>query len=329
MKIKIANTSHKRNILHTIVVFVIVALITPITAISAVLDNLDQVDKLIDEQQFNKAYQLLSPIAEAGNSEAQFQLGLFYQTISRQSVDKKTYARFRKFSWNCLAYNPDWNKLTNMQRNSFLIVPTYTAQCAININGLLEKAATSGHARAQEMLARRYEYGNGIRKDKAIAISLYEKAAKQGLPDSLTALATAYIDGVHKMQNYALAKELLEKSILIDGFTALPILGKMYENGWGVKKNITIADEFYTRVAIKGNYVSALALARMYSNGKNTTPNYPLALKWYEVARIFRSTIPKGRNEILSYLSKTEVEEAVKFAKKIDKNFLSNIKKRR
>ena len=66
-------------------------------------------------------------------------------------------------------------------------------------------AETSNHAYAQYFLARMYEQGEGVAKDRKVAAKWYRKSAEQGVNDAQFRLATMYEngEGVPKDMEYA------------------------------------------------------------------------------------------------------------------------------
>jgi len=68
-------------------------------------------------------------------------------------------------------------------------------------------AETDNHAYAQYFLARMYERGEGVEKDRKTAAKWYRKAAEKGVNDAQFRLATMYEsgDGVPKDMEYAYA----------------------------------------------------------------------------------------------------------------------------
>lgn len=68
--------------------------------------------------------------------------------------------------------------------------------------------AEQGDANAQDTLAARYEYGNGVEQSYEEAVKWYRKAAEQKHPDALFRLAHCYEYGNGVEQSYAEAVKL-------------------------------------------------------------------------------------------------------------------------
>lgn len=67
----------------------------------------------------------------------------------------------------------------------------------------LEVAARQGNAQAQLQLAMRYESGDSVAQDVALAMSWYEKAAAQGLVEAQRILGILYLSGLNGLEGTA------------------------------------------------------------------------------------------------------------------------------
>ena len=155
---------------------------------------------------------------------------------------------------------------------------------------LFKKAAESGDARAQNMIAFMYYKGIGVKQDFTKSFNWHKQAADNGYLNSMLSCGYFLHDGIGTSVNTKESlkyynKAFMEKGddlalrlivdILIEGNTDAPpdyekaiayiLLGnykkhaillvkfaELYQNGWGVKKNIKQAENFL-RQAIKLN----------------------------------------------------------------------------
>ena len=114
-------------------------------------------------------------------------------------------------------------------------------------------AARQGMVYAQNDLALKYLYGEGLPQDSTKALLWFRKAARQGDP------------------------------------IAQYNLGCMYSEGQGVERNITRALQWFTKAAEQGEHDAQNNLGVFYSRGIPDTdppiaPNYELAIKWLTAA---------------------------------------------
>lgn len=179
---------------------------------------LKKAKQFVQQGQVVKALPLYFQLAEQGNANAQFQIGMLY--ANGQGVandDKEAVKWFSKAAEQ--GYMEAQTKLGFMYAAGKGVAQNYTsaiywcykaaeqgdATAQYNL-GLMyakgrgvaqdnslalswyNKAATQGDARAQYNLGVMYANGEGVAKDKKEAVILYRKAAKQGLAEAIEAL---------------------------------------------------------------------------------------------------------------------------------------------
>ena len=131
------------------------------------------------------------------------------------------------------------------------VTPKAAAPTAIDVaigNDSLRKAASSGDANAQFVIATRYLNGENVAPDAAKAAYWYGRAAVTGLAPAQYRMAT------------------------------------LYERGTGVEKNMQAALSWYERAAALGN-VKAMHNAAVISAGNDAgAPDYSRAFKWFTLA---------------------------------------------
>lgn len=180
--------------------------------------TLKKAKQLVKQGRVEKALPLYLQLAEQGNVDAQFQLGLIYaggQDMTKD--DKQAVDWFRKAAEQ--GHMEAQTKLGFMyatgkgvaQNNSLAVYWCYKAaeqgdviaqynlgliyekgQGVVKDNSLAvswySKASAQGHARAQYNLGDMYANGVGVAKDNKRAADLYRKAATQGLAEAIAAL---------------------------------------------------------------------------------------------------------------------------------------------
>lgn len=97
----------------------------------------------------------------------------------------------------------------------------------------VEPAAQSGDAVAQNRLGEMYEFGYGVSRDAAAALSWYEKAADQGLVVAQHNIGRAYNFGTGVQQDFSQAEQWYRKAAEQGHTDAMFFLGALYSNEHG------------------------------------------------------------------------------------------------
>ncbi len=150
-------------------------------------------------QNFGQAMSWYERAAEAGNAEAQFYLGVMYETGVRGSDMAIAAKWYRKAA--------EQGHVEAQTRLGILYyqgrgVPADLAEAA----RWYAKAAEGGSPRAQYNLALMYERGQGVPANAAMAASLYDKASDGGIAQARLNLGSLYArgDGVKRDPQRAL-----------------------------------------------------------------------------------------------------------------------------
>lgn len=149
---------------------------------------------------------------------------------------------------------------------------------------LLKPLAQEGDAKAQEMVAIMYDFGNGVAKDSVEAMSWYEKSAKQGNVSLQHDLGIRYFKGDRVKQDYEKAfywwKLAAESGVLESQYN----LGLMYGQGLGTEKDPAAAVKWYEKAAGQNHINAQYSLGIMYAFGQGVAVDYEKALAFFEVA---------------------------------------------
>ena len=218
-------------------------------------------DRLQDDNRFEKAVELLKPVAEQGVPEAQVMLGnmyeqghgvpqdlsvaqeLYYGAIelpqaqfalanllsnqSKTAADMQTAAELYE-----QLYRKDSKEygLDSAYRLAQLAVrhPLGIAE-EVDARRWLERAASGGHQEAQVQLGATYQYGIGGDRDLEKAKMLFEDFARQGNAEAQLKLA------------------------------------RLYEVGIGTDRDVGKALSWYERAAAAGKVSASLSMARIYA----------------------------------------------------------------
>jgi TPR repeat protein len=131
----------------------------------------------------------LRPLAERGNSEAQYRLGLMYEFGKGFAVDKaQAMVWLRKAA-------AQGNASAEVELGVIYATGDGVPQDDAQAVDWFQKAATQGDATAQFNLGLMYAKGHGVPKDDAQAIAWFRKAADQGFAGAQFKLGVAYENG--------------------------------------------------------------------------------------------------------------------------------------
>lgn len=195
---------------------------------------------------YARALEILKPLAEEGNSQAQITLGLMYDYGNGVKKDPK-----ESIKWYRMAAEQG---VPLVQHD--LGVKYFQGQ-GVEQNYLeaakwWEMSANAGIADSQFNLGLMYYRGIGIPKNYDKAAQLFEKAANQGHGNAQYSLAVMYAFGQSKEKNYATALKWFHKSAEQGVAQAQFNLGVFHENGYGVEKDLTKAKKWYQLAANQG-----------------------------------------------------------------------------
>jgi uncharacterized protein len=142
------------------------------------------------------------------------------------------------------------------------------------------KAAEQGHARAQYRLGWSYQFGEATFRDLSQAVGWYLKAAEQGEPRaefSLGIISQAEDDQTQAVRWFS-------KAAAQDLAEAQFALGKLYQTGRGTEKDIAKAVEWYRKAAEQGLVQAQSNLGYVYSTGQGVTKDFAVAALYFRAA---------------------------------------------
>lgn len=132
------------------------------------------------------------------------------------------------------------------------------------------------------MLGWLYYEGNGVDRSLEDSFRCWNKAAQSGHMRAQFDLAVMYAKGEYVKQDYS--KSI--KYLTMAAEAGLPIaafhLGLVYEKGTGVKKNGRKAIEWYERAYASGCVHAGYHIANMYATGQCVERNRDAAREWFE-----------------------------------------------
>ena len=219
------------------------------------------------------------PLAEQGNADAQYNLGVMYREGLGVSQD---YAEALK--WNRKAVEQGdalaQHNLGNMYQHGQGVPQDYNAAAK-----WYREAAEQGFAPAQYNLGFMYNFGWGLPQDDAEAMKWYRKAAEQGFADAQFRLGYMYALG----SVYALFS-----ADLFNNEEALQSAGR------DVPQDHAEALKWYLKAADQGYAPAQHNLGVMYQHGTGVPQDDIQAHLWFNLAAIHLRSLQEATPELLS-----------------------------
>lgn len=252
-----------------------------------------------ERQEYRKAYTLLFPLAEIGDTFAQISIG--YMLSQGLGVAKNEKEAIKWYEKAALKGDSD------AQYNIGCMYETGRGSKQ-DYNKALEwysKSAEQGNKFAQEKLGSLYYKGNGVEVDYKKAVHWYTKSAEQGYSQAQNFLGVMYVNGLGVKKDldkgYEWILEAAKQGLEVaqenaydicynaaknDNIGAMHNLAYMCLNGWAGKQDPDKCIELLEMAAEKGFSPSVSALAKIYKDGLyGVTSNQEKALYWQEKAK--------------------------------------------
>lgn len=255
----------------------------------------------------------ISQRAEAGDPQAQYQLGSFYMSGTDVQLDyRQAAAWYRKAAEQhhgdaefALGYMYEQGK--GVKRDYREARQYYTA------------AAQQGHATAANNLGSLYEHGKGVRKNIRQAAEWYRKAADQGEVVAQCNLASLYFRGKGIPQDYVQAASWFRAAADRNYPPAQENLASMYYTGTGVKLDFNEAAMWVRRAALLGYARAQVDLAYLYEQGKGVPLDHVTAYMWYKVAAAAGERQAIAKLKILSpVMTEAQIRQATAAAAELN-----------
>jgi len=139
-----------------------------------------------------------------------------------------------------------------------------------------ERARASGLVRASYSTAQLYDAGLGVPADRARAMELYRTAATGGLAQAEARIGYLLIDGLRTPvadEAAADAHKWLEQAVQHGHAHARYWLGRLYEAGVGTERDLARAVALYRQAAIEGEPDAQFWLGKLYTSGTGVQPD--------------------------------------------------------
>ena len=147
-----------------------------------------------------------------------------------------------------------------------------------------KQLAENGIAWAQNVLGEIYFAGLGVAKDEEAALRWWTQAAEGGNRYGMMNIGNANNRGEGVPPNYEEAVKWYRKAAVAGIVEAQLILGFMCQEGRGVAKDDIAAARWYLKAAEQGNQLAQLHLGRMHAEGRGVTRDDAEAVKWFRKA---------------------------------------------
>lgn len=224
-----------------IFIFVVCLAVFPAQA-----NDLEDGKAALELKDYPKASELLSPLAQGGDSTAQYYLGYLSEFGLGRKIDKvEAFHWYEKSA--AQGYDYSQSKLGVLYELGEGVKKDLSKAAV-----WYSKAAEQGNVSAQGNLGRLYEIGKGVPKSIANAVIWYKKAADQGDSATQSNLGNLYSIGKGVPQDFEQARVWYTKSAMQGNTTALFNLGVTFRDGYGVDKNFVAAYIYFNLSAIDG-----------------------------------------------------------------------------
>jgi len=227
---------------------------------------------------YAKAETLLRPLADQGDTRAQFNLWAIYANRHGAGANTAEAIQWLRKSADG-GYASAQYSLGELYENG-RGVPKDLVDAARWYN----KAAGQGNVQAEFRLAIMYETGAGVTQDIPQAMHWLRSAADQGSLEAQTQLGRRYIEGRGVPKDAVAGVEWLRKAAAHGYPPAQVYVGVAYEQGIGVATDLSEAVTWYRKAAEQGLAGAQRFLADMYAQGRGTSRDLNEAIKWYEKA---------------------------------------------
>ena len=238
----------------------------------------DEGVRAYEQEDFERAHAIFRPLAEDGNANAQFNIGLMY--VEGKGIIKDEIAGaywYRKAAEQ---------GITKAQVNLGLAysMGQGVTQDEAEAVRWYRKAAEKGDAIAQFNLGLAYSEGNGITKDDVEAVRWYRKAAEQGVTEAQYYLGIAFAYGEGVSKDVAEAVHWFRNAAEQGHVDAQYNIGISYYHGFGAAKDQVEAVRWFRKAAEQGLASAQFKLGDTYVNGEGVAQNKQEAIKWYKEA---------------------------------------------
>ena len=191
---------------------------------------------------YEKVIKLWQPLAENGDTEIQYNLGIMYSQGRGVKKDMQ-----KALHWLQLAANSGDRDAQARLGKIHALEKQYT-----RAEKWLRQAANQGQASAQYNLAVLYANGWGVPQDQELALRWYYRAAQQGHPAAQFNLGVMHENGQGIPADYKEAFRWYDKAARQGDAAAQANLGRLYFLGKGTNRDKLLAYAWFSAAAEQG-----------------------------------------------------------------------------
>lgn len=193
-----------------------------------------------EEKDYEKAYPLLTPLAEAGDENAQYYLGSMYEYGWGVKWSDK-----QALYWYLKSAKAGHAEAQNTVANLYYLGASGVKQNKKTAFKWFMKAAKNGHADAQFDLAVNYRWGNGTKKNLEKALEWFGRAASQNHDRSRVEIGLMYEEGYNGFPEYTEAVQYYSLAAKNGEPSGMYEYARVQEKGIGVVKDTIGAQYWY------------------------------------------------------------------------------------
>ena len=224
------------------------------------------------------ALQEWKPLAERGDADAQYNLGVMFKQGNGVPQDYKQAAKWYRRAAD------QGNSRAQVALGEMIQTGIGVPQDYKQAAKWYRLAAEQGQASGQFNLGWLYEQGNGVPQDYKEAFKWYILAAKQMNADAQFNLGVMYAQGHGVPQDYKEAVKWYRLSAGQGDAKSQYNLGVMYAQGHGVPQDYKAAVKWYTFASKQGDAKSQYNLGVMYAQGHGVPQDDVYAHMWWNIA---------------------------------------------
>ncbi len=236
----------KTNLSRKSFLFAFLCLLALLQSTTVWAANYEEGKQAYLDKNYARALEILKPLAENGDSQAQVTLGIMYDFGHGVAKDPA-----KAIEWYIKAAEQGIPVVQHDVGVKYF-QGQGVEQDYLKAAYWWEQSANAGLADSQFNLGLLYYRGIGLKVDYQKASSLFTSAAEQDHPHAQYSLAVMYAFGQYLDKNYEHALKWFSKSAAHDVAQAQFNLGVFYENGYGLDVNIATAKKWYALAANGG-----------------------------------------------------------------------------
>jgi TonB family protein len=218
--------------------------------------------KAYENENYEKAFDHLMPVAEEGDAQAQFLLGEMYRSGNGASTNfGKAADWYRKAADQ--GHVEAQFELARMRSRG----QAHSSSDEETVR-LYRAAALQGHVQAQHTLGNLYDEGDGAPQDTAMAFRFFQLCAAQGDADCKAHVGWMYAEGRGVETDAQRAVRWLRESVIGGDPYGEYYLALMYLDGRGLPQDTAEAIRLLERAVTNEIELARIKLARLYFEGK-------------------------------------------------------------